>query len=77
MNGETAYNGKTTIEALQLLMAFIRHTEDSEGEITPANALVLAESARQAASLLIEDIRRLEGEIEELHFALMPPVGEA
>lgn len=77
MNGRNDHNGKTTIDAIRLLMTFIEHTEDNQGEITPANALVLAEAAKQTATLLIEDLRRLEEENEELHFALMPPLGEA
>lgn len=77
MNVRNDHNGNPTIDAIRLLMTFIEHTEANQGEITPTNALVLAEAAKQTATLLIEDIRRLEEENGELHFALMPPLGEA
>lgn len=53
--------------ALQDLAAFVMHTTENAGVITPQNALYLAEAAKHTVDLLLAECRALDVENETLN----------
>lgn len=51
--------------ALQDLGKFIIYTLDNEGKITPDNAVHLAKAAETAISLLMDELRGMQSQLED------------